>query len=610
MLVFVRVFVFAVVSFFAFRVFAVEVDDKTLELYFNQEEIAEEHSDKSLEEAYKTFLEQEAALRANQNQRLLFSNDYNVNGGYHSYIRPECHYIFLSKILNATHTFTSEKAKEVQSWVNTCQKELSRFRGTAVESLIRFSSVKYPIQKNPKLEFVNFTYDKNKYLARGILGLKDNQKRPLVIVKNGLYGQANEESISKNFFMHLFDESPFHVLFLGNMTGKDFLLDNGHVALGGYDEGRQLHEVIKQLLDTKTGYGNLIEDVHMVGVSLGGNAALFSSLYSSYLHSSSATKLKSVIAVCPVVNLEKSFNHMFSGSIVGRVNGLYANSYVKDVFNGVPDLAYFLTPGKYWTRSEVSNAISGSASYHYIRKTQNDPWDYLPFVGDKISSVQDVWDRNNFLDFAKDIRVPTLVLHSNDDPIVRSKENSNLLSGVLGASNSHLGIVGFDNGGHCGYNVANGWPTMSTMLREFILSHSSYQVDNKASNGALSFQQDIEKEQKRIKDLQVVNYEWIASERANTVDFKVSFFKPEKWFLWFKTCHGDYRFANASECYYSRTYKVKLSSFKDLKLQAPRNDYEANAMSRWMNTHVTPTSKGFYPYGQSLIPDGFYVHKH
>src|SRR5690606_29663669 len=133
---------------------------------------------------------------------------------------------------------------DVQTWIQNCQYEISRFREGAIQSLVRFSTVNYPLVKNSKLKNIEFTYDRGRSVARAIIGIKDQKRRPLVVIKNGLYGEANEETVSKNFFMHLFDESPFHVLLLGNMTGKDFLLDNARVALGGYDEGRQIHEII------------------------------------------------------------------------------------------------------------------------------------------------------------------------------------------------------------------------------------------------------------------------------------------------------------------------------------------------------------------------------
>ena len=53
-----------------------------------------------------------------------------------------------------------------------------------------------PIEKN----------DEDKLKIRGILGLKDKKKRPLVIIRNGVYGNASETAVSKNLIMQLFDE--------------------------------------------------------------------------------------------------------------------------------------------------------------------------------------------------------------------------------------------------------------------------------------------------------------------------------------------------------------------------------------------------------------------
>lgn len=579
--------------------------------YLEPENLAEEQSssasgDISIEEAWELYLKQGGQLQ----QKSLFGNDYNILGSYHSYISAQCHYISLSGLLNKHNAFTSDLASDLQSWIHKCQYEISRFREGAIKSLVHFATVNYPLTNNKKLKHIEFRYDKGRSVARAIIGIKDNKRRPLVIIKNGLYGEANEETVSKNFFMHLFDESPFNVLLLGNMTGKDFIVDNARVALGGYDEGKQIHEIMDQLLSPNSPYRDLIEDIHMIGVSLGGNAALFSSLYSSHRRTSQP-RLKSVMAVCPVVNLQNSFSHVFSNSIVGVANGVMAQSLVHNVFESVPILGQFLKRGKFWTKSDVSNAIIGSATTYYINRTHYEPWDMAPFENDILNSKNDVWKRNDFLAYTNDINIPTLILHSDDDPIVRDQDNAKLLKQSLQNKSSHVGVVNFKHGGHCGYNVSNGWPTMSTMLREFILKNSDYTAENVSSYGDLIYYHNTKEEEKNLADLKFVKYEWSAMKKAPIVNLKISFFDPNKKFLWFKLCDSDYRTADHRHCYYSKTYKLSLDSFKKFGLKVPTTDYETNKLSRWLNTHITPvTDKYEYAYGLTTIPTKFYTLEH
>lgn len=598
---------YLIFSFICFSIKAFADDNSQLKDFKleNLKEISKSKIDEemSLESAVDLYLNPN---QESSNKKLF---KYNVNGSYQSYITSDCHYTSLSQILNQSSHYLSDKAKHIQAWIDKCQGELSRFTSGTVSSLVKFSTVNYPINNNSKLQYVQFQYDNTNTIVDGILGIKDNKKRPLVIVKNGLYGEANESSVSKNFFMHLFDESPFHVLLLGNVTGKDFLKNNGYVALGGYDEGRQVHEVIAQLLNSEE-YKDLIEDIHMVGVSLGGNAALFSSLYSSY-RGAFANKFKSVIAVCPVVNLQNSFTHMFSNSVVGIANAVYSYKFVLDIFDSVPILKRFLSKNRIWTKSEISKAIVNSATDFYKNRTMSSPWGYAPFEMDVINNTQEFWFKNNFVNYADEVQIPTLVLHSNDDPIVREKENASLLSKFLKNKNSQVAVVNFNHGAHCGYNMANGWPTMSTMLREFILTNSSYVLENPSNWGLLNYTSDVQAESEKIKDLKFVKYEWKAKKGSDVIDLNLTYFNPNNKFLWFKLCNDDYRKADPANCFYSRTYKVHLDSFRNLKISVPQNDYEVSSLSRWLNTNVTPTnSNGESPYGKSVFPTKYYSHFH
>src|SRR5690606_24972327 len=125
---------------------------------------------------------------------------------------------------------------------------------------------------------------------------------------------AKDDGVVKNFFMHLFEESPFHILYLANVTGTEYMKDNHSVALGGMDEGRQIIKLV-EMLNKDPKYKDLIEDIHVVGVSLGSHGVLYSSLYNSF--DNSDYKIKSAVALCPVVNLEPTIKSVFQVSIAG-----------------------------------------------------------------------------------------------------------------------------------------------------------------------------------------------------------------------------------------------------------------------------------------------------
>ena len=102
--------------------------------------------------------------------------------------------------------------------------------------------------------------------------------------------------------------------FLANVSGTDYLKDNGVVAVGGFDEGDQIMQVAEIVKDSNAKLSQYISDIHVLGFSLGGNGALFSSLYNSF---SEDRPISSVAAICPVVNLQPTMESVFSKSFRG-----------------------------------------------------------------------------------------------------------------------------------------------------------------------------------------------------------------------------------------------------------------------------------------------------
>src|SRR5690606_30930919 len=124
-------------------------------------------------------------------------------GEYNSAITPHCHFTKLEKILREPAEYNSDVAIKIQNWAKECERELSRGRTSAVSTVLRFDSVKYDITKlsiQPlEFEFVD------KIKLRALLFLKDNKKRPLVIFKSGIYGDAADGGVLRNFIMHILE---------------------------------------------------------------------------------------------------------------------------------------------------------------------------------------------------------------------------------------------------------------------------------------------------------------------------------------------------------------------------------------------------------------------
>lgn len=497
---------------------------------------------------------------------------YTPDGSYNSHLTPQCYYTEVNRMVSSYQGPASNLAQNLQSWANRCEKELSRYRTNPLSTVLRFANPNYKLTEN-KIKKIEIGFDDLSKI-HGLLGMK-NGKRPLVIFKGGVYSNAEGDGVSKNFFMHLFEESPFHMLYLANVTGTEYMKTNGVVGLGGMDEGKQIIKLV-EMLSEDPNYKDLIEDIHVVGVSLGSHGVLYSSLYNSF--NNSAHKIKSATALCPVVNLKPTIKSVFQVSVAGIYYAILTSQAFKEVYNYVPVLRQYLDSSGLWTQEQMYHASTQAALWHYKNLTEEIPWDFAPYTGRRISSLDDLWEVNNFIEQADKVTTPTLVVHSRDDFLVKSDFNSDDLLKKTRNNNSQVGIVEFQNGAHCGLNVATGWATISSMLRSFILKHSAYQ-DQKGTKVALNVKAPSLNSRHKIS-----KFTFAAQKNKSFAEVDVEYFDTSLTAPGGKSCKRYDPLFAAQECYHKRTEKVDLGS---LGLKIPASSFETERLTRWLNTHAT-----------------------
>ena len=501
---------------------------------------------------------------------LLFG--YTPDGSYNSHLTPQCYHSEVTRMVSSYSGTTSNLAQDLQSWANRCERELSRYRTNPLSTVLRFANPNYEFTAN-NITKIEIEFDDLSKLG-GIIGLKSG-KRPLVIFKGGVYANAQDDGVLKNFFMHLFEESPFHVLYLANVTGTEYMKANASVALGGMDEGRQIIKIV-EMLNEDPKYKDLIEDVHVVGVSLGSHGVLYSSLYNSF--NNSEHKIKSATALCPVVNLQPTIKSVFKVSVAGIYYALLTSQAFREVYKYVPILQEYLNPTGLWSQSEMYHASTQAAFWNYKTRTEEIPLDFAPFEGRKVSSLDDLWELNNFVRQAHLVTTPTLLVHSRDDFLVQSSFNSDDLLAQTKNQNSHIGIVEFQNGAHCGLNVATGWGTISSMLRSFILKHSNYKEEH-----GYSIASDF-KGPKLNSNHKISKFTFKALKDKSYAEVKVEYFDASLTAVGGRVCRRFDPLFASKECYKSKVEKVDLAA---IGLQAPVNKFQAERLTRWLNTHVT-----------------------
>lgn len=516
-------------------------------------------------------------------------------GSYESYISQKCHY----KNIESFYKFSAsnkELGAQLTDWLKQCEPELARYNTSSVLTMLKLNYLDYDFNNNPKIQQVKIVYDQ-KTIVTGLLVLKDTKRRPLVIVKNGVFGNAEDTSTVRNMLMHFSEESPFHVLILGNLTGDDFIKDNGYIAVGGFEEGRQIHKVVDILLEENSPVKNFIHDIHMLGISLGGNGAYFSALYNEFVEESK--KIKSHIAYCPVANLERSLNHVYQPKGLGVLFSFITKRLLYDLLSFVPHLQDIFNPDEKLKSKMVKGVLVEGAIRSLKERTNASPWDMQPFVGAKINNESDLWKYNDFNLYVDQVKEPLLVIHSADDFVVTSQHNSNPLRSVA-SHKQNVGFVNLNQGGHCSFSLAYGWPTFSKLLQQYVLSHSTYDYAQESRVVKIKYQQSPMQNSR----YRFAKYEWIYNQSKKSFDLRMSYRMDHMPVLRgnAKCSSQDYRFSD-SACYFHQSYSVDASVFAELGIVIPNTSFETSTLNRVLNTHLIPVDeKGEIPYGKGQSP--------
>ena len=187
---------------------------------------------------------------------------------------------------------TTEYFKQLKDYFKRCEGELSSKGWHGIFALLKYSMYYYPIFTHPNIKLVTVPLPSGVKVPAILAMKEDTRPRPLIVVKCGVFCSAEESPSTRAYIMKLFDQSPFNVLFLANQTGLDYMEKNRYVSLGGWSEGYEAVQVGKWMKDTWE-LRNRISSVHLMGISLGGNAAVFGAAFNDMRSEEHTSELQS-----------------------------------------------------------------------------------------------------------------------------------------------------------------------------------------------------------------------------------------------------------------------------------------------------------------------------
>ena len=499
-------------------------------------------------------------------------------GDFQGTLTRECEPIYLERELSKPNINSTERLKIFQDHLGRCGDQLTRNAHSSFQELFQSMNVEYDYSKNPHHENMELVELDGIRVTFELLMKTGEAPRPLVIVKCGLQCDPGDPSL-RLLAATLYDEGPFHVMLVPNITGTTFQKNNGVIAFGGLDEGAQIFRLSRYVRSAGFKYANRVSSVHVLGASLGGHAALYSSLYNSLNRKNDGLSyIDSVTALCPVVDLEASVRGLYSGGFLSGIFSKFFWQQFEEIGGSVPVAGRIVNlPKEERAMRKIPDLIASGALEYYKSVSKNPDWTFAPFNGLQIQNEKDLWSYNRFQNFAEQVDTPVLVWAADNDHIVSANANAEILRNVIANRNdSTVQVMKTELGSHCVFQDAYGWRTVGTFLRAMILGNSpemnSRRVDKKLP---IKFVSTVGSPQVGEKGRLRISIQWNAIQGSREIELsnRSKFVCP--W------GHDQ----NAI-CYESGRFRVNLDDLELSQISTPQSLIETQALTRWLNAHV------------------------
>jgi predicted alpha/beta-fold hydrolase len=314
----------------------------------------------------------------------------------------------------------------------------------------------------------------NNVKLKGLLAMKtDGKKRPLIILRTGIFSNTQEFYPERSAFIQLFEQGPFNVLVLESSSGSEFLKHNRDYAIGGFDEGLQNFWLAQKLQNPSEPISKYIQSVHMAGVSLGGHGVLLSALLNELNPGPQGQRVvQSALGICPLLNMQDTLDyHMSQGFSMDLMN-YWASRRLKVLKDRIPELkdSVFLPQFFNWLKRNYRGPlIAENGKIEGIRL----PPEAEQWLAEKKTPEALFWKLNHYWPWYQKVQTPVLILSTEKDPIVSWFINSGRLQdGRMKLQDSNIEMFTFEQGFHCSLPVAYDWSSIATLMQTFFLKMS------------------------------------------------------------------------------------------------------------------------------------------
>ncbi|HEY4378753.1 MAG TPA: alpha/beta fold hydrolase [Acidobacteriaceae bacterium] len=272
--------------------------------------------------------------------------------------------------------------------------------------------------------------------------------RPTAIVVHGLEGSSESQYVVGN--ANKFWRAGANVIRMNmrNCGGRDYEMARRSSTLYHSGLSGDVDAVMRFFLERER-----LESIALIGYSMGGNLVL---KLAGELGENAPPQLRSVVGVSPAIDLGPS-----AAALHRPENRLYERRFLRNL------LKRFRHKVRLFPRAFDPNRAVGINSLR-------DFDDRITALYSGFASAEDYYDRAAAARVVNRIAVPTLILHSLDDPFVTITPET--LEKVR--ANANVTLVQTTHGGHCAFLAKSeqasgddGYWAETTLLR-FVLNHA------------------------------------------------------------------------------------------------------------------------------------------
>lgn len=310
--------------------------------------------------------------------------------------------------------------------------------------------------------------------VRGLFGIHDFQKsRPLVILRMGIHGNVDELFAERFIAKAIYEDLDMNFLILENLTSHAFFSENKEISIGGVEEGLHTFLIMNYLTDSHSAFNPLINEVYLVGVSLGAQGTFVTALMDSV----NRQRIKSVLDMCPLINLKDTFDFHaqpgFKNAIVDLWNYHRMKILNKRFEKQLADVPLYKIPFDQKPRfvprlmqileSERAKPLLTAAEIQ--GQVSNLTWPKGFY--ELLTNSKSFYELNDFWKFYQGVKIPFLVYTTPTDPLVVNELNGELIfSGKQSGDFKSLKFKRLDRGLHCGLAPVFSWDQVVSMIKD------------------------------------------------------------------------------------------------------------------------------------------------